>query len=68
MESLLAQEAPLTPTHRPTRWARRVCLVRAALLLSHGAHPVLDSAEQDGVEVPVLSRGHLDDCGGGQDP
>lgn len=50
------QEALLIPTHRHTVcWARWICLVGAALLLSHGAHAILDGAEQDRVEVPILS-------------
>lgn len=58
----------LCPLHRTHRRAsetggRDLVLLGAALLLSHGAEPVLHSPEQHGVQISVLSRGHLNDWG-----
>lgn len=54
---------PLHPTHRRASGAvgRDFILLRAALLLSHGAKAILHSPEQHGVQVSILSRGHLND-------
>lgn len=53
----------LHPTHRRAGGAvgRDLILLRAALLLGHGAKAILHSPEQDGVQVSILSRGHLND-------
>lgn len=52
-----------THTHLRARVAGGgdLILLRAALLLSHGTEPILHSPEQHGVQVSILSRGHLDD-------
>lgn len=54
---------PLHATHRRASGAvgRDLILLRAALLLSHGAKAILHSPEQHGVQVSIFTRGHLND-------
>ena len=57
--------APSTPTHQRARGTegRNLTLLRAAVLLCQGTEPILHSPEQQGVQVSILARGHLDDWG-----
>lgn len=68
-----AHRSLFSPQHHPPTHRRAggtgvgdLVLLGATLLLSHGTQPVLHRPEQHGVQVSILARGHLNDCGGTQ--